>query len=62
MNIVDTCNVIPLHANYYLFGVYYEGELDSQTQKTNFPSWHLKQSLVGKEVSQASKLQFIQIA
>ncbi len=23
---VDSCSVIPLHANYYLFGVYFPGK------------------------------------
>ncbi|MEZ9445792.1 hypothetical protein AB4516_22480 [Vibrio sp. 10N.222.54.F12] len=46
MSFVDTCNVIPLHANYYLFGAYYIGKYDSKTQKTIFPTWHEEPSLV----------------
>ncbi|MGR3962831.1 hypothetical protein, partial [Vibrio lentus] len=51
MSISDTCKVIPLHSRYYLFSVNYKGEFNSQTQKTDFPSWHTGQCLIGKEIT-----------
>ncbi|TOC17503.1 hypothetical protein CGJ90_23565, partial [Vibrio parahaemolyticus] len=51
MSTHDTSNAIPLCANYYLFGIYYEGEFNSQTKKTEFPSWHSEESLVGQQIA-----------
>ncbi|EPQ8263638.1 OmpA family protein [Vibrio alginolyticus] len=51
MSTHDTSNAIPLCANYYLFGVYYEGEFNSQTKTTEFPSWHSEESLVRKQIA-----------
>ncbi|MGF1751955.1 hypothetical protein [Vibrio cionasavignyae] len=47
MNIDDTCNVIPLHANYYLFGAYFPAAQNGR--KNVYPTWHEERSLVGKE-------------
>ena len=37
---------IPLPANYYLFGVYFKGELDQKTKNTVYPKWHAETSLL----------------
>lgn len=49
---VDSCSVIPLHANYYLFGAYFPAsrvEGKKQKDKVIYPTWHTEASLVGNQ-------------
>ncbi|MFA0522992.1 OmpA family protein [Vibrio sp. 10N.222.52.C3] len=52
MNPVESCSVIPLHANYYLFGTYFPAsrvEGEKQKDKVTYPTWHKETSLVGNQ-------------
>ena len=49
MSIPQEDKVIPMPAEYYLFGVYFKGKLDQKTKKTVYPSWHTETSLIDNQ-------------
>ncbi len=44
MSTHDTCNAIPLCANYYLFGAYFPATQEGR--KNVYPTWHEEPSLL----------------
>ncbi|CAM3914606.1 OmpA family protein [Vibrio aquimaris] len=49
MSQASLTNAIPLDAEYYLFGVYFTAEVDSETNEKTFPNWHAQTSLIDNQ-------------